>query len=634
MRYGTLLWWTILACSPRDVGCEVREAAGGDDDLPTGGAVAPEPMEPRADGETIEHTLRFSAPQTNYFEIETSFRTEGLTTGPDEDAAGGVGVDVMMAVWTPGSYLVREFAKHVRELRASTPEGEALRVFKTAKNRWRVVAEGGEVPERVVLRARIYAHEMSVRTNFVDDEFALLCGAGTFLVPVQGQERPHDVSIDMPEGWAESVTGLDPYPNEAHRYLARDFDELVDSPIALGNPSLHRWDEGGVPHVLATFGGADVWDDEKAARDVEAITRVQHEFWGVVPYQRYAYINLAMGGGGGLEHRTSTIMLTDRWASRDDDEYRRWLGLVSHEFFHTWNIKRLRPAVLGPFDFENENYTDDLWIVEGLTSYYDDLLLRRAGLLDDDQYFGRIAKGIARLQGTPGRRVQSLSASSFDAWIHFYRPDENSRNTGVSYYTKGALVGLLLDARIRDATGGSRSLDDAMRIAYARYSGDRGYESEDFKAICEELVEESLDDFWTAYIEGTEELGYDAALAVFGLRFASSDGSAEPFVGLSAGEGARIVVREVVDGSPAFDAGINVGDELIAFGDERLPESWTERVGRYESGDAVEVLVSRRGLLRRLTLTLGEAPRDDWTLEVDVNSSPGSRRQRDAWLQN
>lgn len=608
----------LLACSPKHIGCEPRRADGEAD--PVRGAEAEEAVQPRTDGQVVEHTLHFPSPATHYFEVETIV------------PASGDHLEVMMAVWTPGSYLVREFARNLEDVRASTLDGQPLRAVKVRKNRWRVSPSEGELPERVVLRYRIYAREPSVRTNFVDEDLALINGAATFLVPVEGLELQQDLTVTLPEGWGEVVTSLDPHPDQVHRYLARNYDQLVDSPIAAGNPSLHSFEASGAEHVVATFGGEGVWDEERAVADIERIVAREHAFWGVVPYRRYVFLNLLLEGGGGLEHSASTVMLASRWDTRDESAYRAWLSLVSHEFFHTWNIKRLRPASLGPFDYENENYLQDLWIVEGVTSYYDDLLVRRSGLMTQEQYLERLSKGIARLQETPGRLHQSLSESSFDTWIKFYRPDENSNNSSVSYYLKGALVAWLLDARIRAATGDQESLDSAMRLAYERFSGERGYTTVEIRALFEEVAGEDLDEFFRTHVDGTDELDYEPALRHFGLRFAPVAESDEPVpaymgVGLDG-----LHVTSVVRGGPAEAAGVDVGDELLAFDDERVPSDLTSRMQRHRPGDRVALLVSRRGRLRRLPMEFGRAPESQWVLEPDPDTSPGARRRLSDWL--
>lgn len=427
----------------------------------------------------IRYVVRFPDPKTHYVEVEASFPTEGKAE-----------VVAMMAVWTPGSYLVREFARNVEGLSAKTPEGKPLAVEKVRKNRWKIRAEGAET---VVLNYRVYCREMSVRTNWVDASFALLNGAPTFLTLADSPPRPHDVRLELPAGWLKSLTGLPAAPDGApHHYLAADYDALVDGPIVAGNPTVYEFTVDGKRHFLVNEGEGGVWDGPRSARDVEAIVREHRKLWGSLPYEHYHFFNLLVEAGGGLEHKDSTVLMSSRWATRTSKAYRSWLDLVSHEFFHVWNVKRLRPVELGPFDYENEVHTKSLWIAEGLTEYYGRLLVRRAGLSTREQYLGQEPSGkpggdeapteIGQLQMTFGRKVQPLETASYDAWIKYYRPDENTRNTGVSYYAKGAVVGFLLDARIRRATDGRRSLDDVMRIAFDRFSGEKGYTSAEFRA--------------------------------------------------------------------------------------------------------------------------------------------------------
>lgn len=625
VAYGMVcVLWLLVGCEeperPRDSG-----AAPGDEQS------EPQRVRPREPlGPTIEYTVRFPEPQTHYLEVEAVF-----------PADGGDELNLFMAVWTPGSYLVREYARHVEDLQATTVEGERLRVHKTRKNRW--VVQSGDV-DRVVLRYRVYARELTVRTNFVDEDVAILNGAPTFITIRDALRRPHDVLLVPAEGWEESVTGLEPHDDgRAHHYVARSYDELVDSPIVLGDPALYEMQVRDTPHVLANFGEAGVWDGERSARDVQTLVETQIAFWGDVPYERYVFLNVLTEGGGGLEHEDSTLMLASPWRTRNREDYIGWLGLVSHEFFHTWNVKRLRPKVLGPFDYENEVYTRALWIVEGLTSYYDDLLLRRAGLMTEEEYLERLSKNIGQLQQRPGREVQSLSEASYDAWIKYYRADENFVNTGISYYRKGAVVGFLLDARIRRETGGDRSLDDLMRLAYERYGGEEGYTPQQFRELASEVAGTSLDEFFATAVDSTEELDYAPALDWFGLERVQPDegdeddeGDAEVPGYLGVGtttHGGRLVVTEVPRGTAAHEAGINVDDELIGIGDHRIPPGGLEgRIARYRPGDEVEVLVARRGELRRIELTLGEAPADSWELKLIDMPTASQRRHLESWL--
>jgi predicted metalloprotease with PDZ domain len=595
----------------------------------------------------IHYRLSFPDARHHYVEVEAHYPTGGAET-----------LDLGMAVWTPGSYLVREFARHVEGLSAGD-----LPVEKTTKNHWRVGREGdGPLPETVTVRYRVYGREMTVRTNFVDDSFAILNGAPTFVTTAEaltGAPVPHLVEVERPAGWERVVSPL-PETGDG-RYRADDFTTLVDSPLYAGNAVVHRFTVGGAEHLLVNEGegppGAEAgaegsaWDGPRSAADTERIVREHVDFWGVVPYERYVFFNLITGARGGLEHESSTVIMTSRLATRTPQSYRRWLGLVSHEFFHTWNVKRLRPVELGPFDYENEVYTESLWVAEGVTSYYDDLLVRRAGLIDRDRFLEELSSRIDRLQKTPGREVQPLSGASFDAWIKFYREDENTPNTAVSYYTKGAVVAFLLDAHVRRATGGERSLDDVLRTAYERYSGERGYTREEFEAVVSEVAGADLSAFFAETVDGTGELDYGPALDWFGLRFKSrdeakedeerdgrADGKAEDdpepgWLGATVGvEGGRVMVREVRRGTPAFEGGLAVGDELLALDGYRLPPDDLERLWKTtRPGQGVRLTVARRGRLTDLDVTLGAEPRT-WKLQVDPDATEQQTARLNAWL--
>ncbi len=573
-------------------------------------AVRPDPVTPRAPGmDAIEYTLSFEAAHAHYVEVQAIFPTGERPT-----------IELMMAVWTPGSYLVREYSRHVEGLGAQTLAGSALRVDKHAKNRWRVHTGGAR---KVAVRYRVYAHEMTVRTNFVDTELALLNGAPTFVTLVRGKHRAHDVQLALPEHYKRVITALPPHPGGTpNRYLAPSYDVLVDSPILIGDPDVQRFDVQGVPHTLANFGGTDAWNSEKTAADLALLVAQQARFWGVIPYDRYVFFNVLGAGGGGLEHKTSTLMMTGRWMSRTHKDYLRWLGLASHEFFHTWNVKRLRPIELGPFDYEREVHTTGLWIAEGISSYYDDLLLARAGLMKESELLERLSAGIKTIETTPGAKVQSLARGSFDAWIKHYRPDENSPNTAISYYTKGSVVAFLLDARIRSVTAGRASLDHVMRAAYKQYSGAKGYTSAEFRAVASRVAGTDLSAFFKTVIDTAAPLDYAPALDYYGLRFAAAekpkDGE-EPagWLGASVREqGGTIVVRGVRRGTPAYTAGINAGDELIAIDGYRIPAAGLDRrLSRYRPADNVTFLVARRGRLLKLPVTLGKKPAASFKLE-------------------
>ena len=573
--------------------------------------------------EPLHYTLQFPAPHTHYVEVAMVVPTGG-------DSA----VDLRMAVWTPGSYLVREYARHVEAVAAQAADGQPLRVNKISKNRWRVTSDGAD-PVRVTYR--VYCREMSVRTNWVEADFALLNGAPTFLTLVEDDARPHDVQVILPPSWATVMTGL---PARAelgeHGYRAADFDTLVDTPILAGNPAIHTFEVDGKPHYLVNEGEADVWDGPRSASDTEKIVHAHWRMWGDrLPYDQYLFLNLLTQAGGGLEHRNSTVLMTNRWNTRGREPYLDWLRLVSHEYFHVWNVKRLRPVELGPFDYEREVYTKNLWIAEGVTAYYTELGVRRAGLCSDAECLDGLSGLIRRLQTTPGRLVHPLEMASYDAWIKLYRSDENSPNTTISYYTKGAVVAFLLDAKIRAATDGCKSLDDVLRLAYTRYSGERGFTREEFRAVAQEVAGVPLHDWFASALETTAELDYTEALDWLGLRFASAEEpGTEGWTGLETRDvRGRLLVSQVRRETPGWHAGFNVDDEILAIDDDRvLPEQWKARLKQYQPGDRVSVLIARRGRLRQLDIALEAEPPNVWKLEPHPDASDAQQARRVAWL--
>lgn len=579
----------------------------------------------------VRYTVSFPAPQTHYACIEAVLPVEGAHD-----------VEVFLPVWTPGSYLVREYARHIENVAVTDGGGSKTLPFsRSRKNRWRVKTHGSR---EIRFSYRVYCREMSVRTNWVEDSFALLNGAPAFVTLADGVKRPHEVLLDLPSHWQTSVTGMPEAAGGApHHYLAEDYDTLVDSPILLGNPAIYRFDVDGIPHILANLGEEGVWDGPRSAADTEAIVRCHHRMWGSLPYTKYVFLNLLVEGGGGLEHANSVCLMASRWATRTRRSYLGWLSLVSHEYFHVWNIKRLRPVELGPFDYEKENPTKSLWISEGFTDYYAGLALRRAGLTTAGEYPGTetppapgsLSGIIASLQATPGRLVQSVAQASYDAWIKHYRPDENSANTSISYYTKGTVIAWLLDARIRRATDGARSLDDVMRLAFSRFSATRGFTPEEFVAVAEEIAGISLESFFHRAVETTEELDYTEALDWFGLRFKQPGPSDKAWLGAETRvDVGRLVVSRVPRETPAFDAGLNVEDEILAIDNFRVrPELILQRLENYQPGTRISILLARRERVMTIGLTLGIQP-ERWQLEVAPDATDTQKRHLDIWTSN
>ena len=576
----------------------------------------------------MKYTLRFPEPHTHYVEVTVVV-----------PASGRPQVELMMAVWTPGSYMVREYSRHVEAVTAAAQDGRALEVQKSDKNRWRITTGGSP---SVTVSYRVYAREMTVRTNWVETDFAMLNGAPTFMTLADDAARPHEVTIEPAAGWRTSMTGLAEMPGAPHRYSAPDYDTLVDSPIVVGNPVVYEFNVDGRKHYLVNVGEAGTFDGGRAAKDLETIVAQYARMWGALPYDKYLFLNmltLVNDGGGGLEHKNSTMLMASRWATGTRRAYLSWLGLASHEYFHAWNVKRLRPVELGPFNYEDEVLTRSLWVAEGVTDYYADLVLHRAGLLAREELLDSISNQIEDLQNTPGRLVQSVEQASFDAWIKYYRPDENSPNVAVSYYTKGAVLGFLLDAKVRAATKGEKSLDDVMRAAFAKFSGTKGFTPDEFRAVAEQVSGVSLASFWATAVEGKAELDYAEALETLGLRFRPveaprSDRPGRAWLGMSTrNDGGRLVVSEVRRETPSYLAGLNVDDEILAINGFRVrTDQLAGRLDHYKPGDKATLLVARRDQILTLNATFGTEPARRWRLEVNPDATTAADGQRTRWL--
>lgn len=455
----------------------------------------------------ITYRVRVPQPDTQYAHVEAVVPTSGRAT-----------IELMMPVWSPGYYRVEDYAARVDNVVARGPGGEPLAIEKSRSNRWRVTT-GGHASIR--LTYRLLSDQRTVTTNEVTKDYGVFNGAAAFMTLVETVQRPHEVQFDLPAGWTRVMTGLDAVPGEgAPRFRAADYETLVDSPILAGNLGVREFIVDGKPHYVVSAGNTAGWDGDAAAKALETYVQETHRFWGFLPYERYLFLLVFREGGGGLEHKNSTLCTV---AARPGPGPWPSLGLLAHEHFHLYNAKRLRPVELGPFDFEKPPTTGTLWIAEGVTSYYSTLLMTRAGLRTEAEYFASLSSLIGNLENAPGRRLQSVEQSSLDVWNNSNSGVNPSAST-VSYYNKGNVMGLLLDARIRRATAGRAGLDDVMRLAYRRYSGERGYTTDEFRQTAEEVAGVDLREWFRRAVSSTEDLDYNDLLEWFGLRFTTGEG--------------------------------------------------------------------------------------------------------------
>jgi predicted metalloprotease with PDZ domain len=457
----------------------------------------------------IRYTVRFPEPDRNYALVDAA-----IPTGKQAS------VELMMPVWTPGFYRVEDYAAKVQELTARTTDGAALAVERPRPNHWRV-ATGGSAT--VLVSYRLQCTARSVTGNWVGADLLVLNGGSAFVTLAEKAQRPHDVHLELPPQWKQSMTGLDAAPDgKLHHYRAEDYDTLVDAPILAGNLAVHNFAVEGSKHFVVAGGDTAAWDGARAAAELEKLVLANRRLWGSLPFRKYAFLFVVRekGGGGGLEHANSALMHASAAVTRGKRPSLNWLMFVSHEYCHAFNVKRLRPVELGPFDYEQPPRTTGLWVAEGLTTYYGDLLVRRGGLCDTDEYLARLSGHIGQLQKTPGRLVQTLEQASADVWTSSMSGIGGGAKT-VSYYVKGPVVGFLLDAKIRRATSGAKSLDDVMRLAYQRYGGEKGFTAEQFRQTADQVAGVDLKESFRKWLATTDELDYTEALEWFGLRFAA-----------------------------------------------------------------------------------------------------------------
>ena len=571
----------------------------------------------------------------------------------DIAAPAADGQIVSLPAWIPGSYMIREFARNIVHISASCDD-RRVRLSKLDKHTWRAAPCKGTLQ----LRYQVYAWDLSVRAAHLDQTHGFFNGTSVFL-KVHGKEHlPHIVDIQAPAGEAYAAwrvaTSMREHKARRHRfgtYIADDYDELIDHPVEMGEFELIRFEAHGVPHEMAITGRVPKLDTARLATDLKKICESQIALFEpaakAAPMERYVFLTLAVGDGyGGLEHRASTALICARndlpviGQADMSDAYRSFLGLCSHEYFHTWNVKRIKPAVFAPYDLSQENYTSLLWLFEGFTSYYDDLMLLRSGVIDSGAYLKLLEKSINGVLRSSGRTKQSVAESSFDAWTKYYRQDENAPNAIVSYYAKGSQVALLLDLIIRRDTRGKRSLDDVMRALWRRYGrqfysakGGRGVEEHDIEALFDEITGLKLKSVFDLAVRGTRDLPLAEAFASFGILMNDKRKSGKPSLNVrTQRDGNDCKLGSVHEGGSAHRAGLSAGDVLVAINGLRVTASNLDGLlQRYRVGDEIEVHAFRRDELMHFSLTLAADAAPQFTLEPRDKPVAGMRL-RSSWL--
>ncbi|WP_341644637.1 M61 family metallopeptidase [Thauera sp. SDU_THAU2] len=593
----------------------------------------------------VEYRIRPANPGAHLFHVSCTVR--------NPDPAGQV---FRLPAWIPGSYMIREFARNIVTLRAEL-DGEPWPVDKLDKHSWRAapLADGGVL----CLHYEIYAWDLSVRAAHLDGTHGFFNGTSVFLAVEGRTDRPCLVDIERPDGaeyrdWkvatalplAHGVVGA-ARPYGFGWYRAADYDELIDHPVEMGSFALGHFEAAGTTHDVVLTGRHDC-DLERLCKDLQRICEWQIKLFGAPPpMDYYAFLTMVVGDGyGGLEHRASTALLCSRadlpWKGMEGlpDGYKSFLGLCSHEYFHTWNVKRIKPAAFTPYDLTQENYTRLLWAFEGFTSYYDDLALVRSGVITPEDYLGLLGKTVSAVLRGSGRSKQSVAESSFDAWTKYYRQDENAPNAIVSYYAKGALIALALDLQLRAGSDGRTSLDDVMRLLWQRH-GQTGLgvaEEGIFDAVREvggSTLGSKLARWLKKTVEGTDDLPLAKLLKGFGIDWQAEPTAAAPSLGikLAAGNG-ECRFASVHDGGAAQAAGLSAGDVLIALDGLRLGsgKALDDMLARRRPGDEVEIHAFRRDELMVFSVVLGEPVVDKISLKPAAKAAASALKLRRGWL--
>ncbi|WP_353326711.1 M61 family metallopeptidase [Chitiniphilus shinanonensis] len=602
---------------------------------------------------TIDYRIAPADLSGHYFDV--------TLTIAEPDPAGQV---LWLPVWIPGSYLIREFARHIVALEAGNADGAALAVTKLDKHRWQLAPAAGPV----TVKYRVYAFDLSVRGAYLDETRGFFNGTAVFLA-VAGQEaRPCRVKLVAPKGKAQkpwrvatSLPADGAKAGEFGRYRAGSYDELIDHPVELGDFASDTFKACGVEHQIV-IAGRHRADFKRLKRDLKKICEYQIRLFGEpAPFPRYVFMTMVTGDGyGGLEHRASTALM----AARDDlprahdtelrPAYRQYLGLCSHEYFHSWNVKRIKPAAYAPYDLHRESYTRLLWAFEGITSYYDDLTLLRAGLIPVASYLELLSQTMTQVQRGAGRLKQTLEEASLDAWVKYYRQDENSPNALVSYYTKGALAAAALDLTIRLRSDGARSLDDVMRALWRRFGMNfevhgQGVAEDEWERVASEAAGLDLADFFEQALRSTEALPLPELLGRFGIdsqlrpmaggadkggwKELAPGGAGNSLGARVAAEAGGVKLTHVLEGGAAHVAGLSAGDVLVALDGLRVNAGNLDaHLGSWPAGSRVVAHAFRRDELIERELMLTAAVADTWGLRTSTGADDAALARRRAWL--
>jgi predicted metalloprotease with PDZ domain len=562
-------------------------------------------------------------PGTHYFHVEM--------TCPDQKTDF---IDLKMPVWTPGYYKVQNLAKNVVNFKASNDQGVPLGFSKTLKNTWRVITKNQKT---VVVSYDVYANNLFVAESYLDVNQAFISPSGVFMFPEGQIKQASQVLLKPYKGWKSISTGLDVVQGKPNTYYASNFDVLFDCPILLGNQQIINFSVKGVPHSL-TVSEKDTLDKTCFIKDLTKIVETTTSLMGDIPYKHYAFITIGSPGGG-LEHSNSCSLSCSGSVCDTSNmkEYGRWLTFVTHEYFHNYNVKSIRPIALGPFDYDKECYTKMLWVSEGFTVYYEYLILNRAGLLNRNECFDFLSKDIIGYENRPGHLMESATLSGFDAWIHFFDPSSDDRNNTISYYDKGCALGLFLDLKIRNATQNHKSLDDVMRGLYNKYFRElkRGFTDEEFRTMCEQTAGVSLSEIFE-YASTVKKIDYPKYLALAGLSIDTTAHVSNEKVYLGASfrmQGNDCVLYNVERNSPAWNSGLGNDDQILIIEGQKAGKDLLAYILKSKkAGETIHLLVQTRDMKRNVEVVLAPLQEKTFKIEQQTGASAQQNSLLESWL--
>jgi predicted metalloprotease with PDZ domain len=569
------------------------------------------------------YMLSMPQPSNHLFEIEAVFNT--LEEGK------GV-LDVLLPVWRPGRYLILDLADGVQNFSACDADGRPLRWYKINKSAWRIETK---TARSVTIRYKVFANEFDKKTRGLDTDHGFVSGESVFMYTDAHRPYPVELMVLPFDTW-HVTTGMAEVPGKPNTFTAPTYDYLIDCPLEIGTQQDIDFVVEGKRHVIS-ISGIGTWNADTLVRDFSKIIESNYRFWGDLPYEKYVFLMHSLPtGGGGVEHINSTILGVRSLCFQNPTAYQQFLSLVAHEYFHTWNVKRLRPRALASCDLQHENYSHELWIAEGTTSYYSPLMLMRAGFRSPQSEVDLVPTLVVEERSRPGNAVLSLSDASFDAWIKYWHANENAYNAESDYYGKGAMVSLLLDLEIRARSKNAKSLDDVMRMMYRRFPLEAGgYTIADFQHAVEECAGQSMEDFFSLYVRGTTPLPWETTLLAAGIEIKPKDAPMKPSLGFitqAAADKPKIV--RVLTGSPAEDAGLEAGDEIVALDSIRVrPSDIDERLAALKNGTNVRITYFRNDLLRETTVTARYFGPPQYRAQQVAAPTPLQKSIFDSWLQ-